>query len=137
MRRSHPPFLKCVLNPSVRVVVVPKVSVVTEIKDIPEFGGAATGGHLDNAESVGISLMDATEIGTDSVDRGRFLKPNNTGIEKARVVGCVGRVQSQPVGHRIASGRSHLKEQDEKGAVQRNSRLGSGFQGCGRLSREI
>jgi hypothetical protein len=34
MPRSHMPFLKCVLNPSVRVVVVPKVSLVTEIKDI-------------------------------------------------------------------------------------------------------
>jgi hypothetical protein len=73
MRRSHTPFLKCVLNPSVRVVVVPKVSLVTEIKDIPEFGGGATGGHLDNAECVGISLMATTEMGNDAVDRGRFI----------------------------------------------------------------
>jgi hypothetical protein len=56
MRRSHTPFLECVLNPLVRVVVVPKVSLVMEIKDIPEFGGGATSGHLDNAECVGISF---------------------------------------------------------------------------------
>jgi hypothetical protein len=74
-------------------VVVPNVSLVTEIKDIPEFGGGTTGGHLDNAECVGISLMDATEMGNDSVDRGRFIELNNTRIEKASVVGCVGRVQ--------------------------------------------
>jgi hypothetical protein len=93
MRRSHRPFLKCVLNPSVRVVVVPTVSLVTVIKDIWEFGSGATGGHLDNAECVRISLMDATEMGNDSVDRVRFIELNNTGIEKASVVGCVGRVQ--------------------------------------------
>jgi hypothetical protein len=81
--------------------------------------------------------MDATEMGNDSVDRGRFLELNNTGIEKASVAGCVGRVQSQPVAHTIRRGRSHLKEQDEKGAVQRNSRLGSGFDGGGGLFREI
>jgi hypothetical protein len=81
------------VNPSVRVVVVPKVSLVTEIKNIPEFGGGVTGGHMDNAECVGISLMDATEMGNDSVDWGRFVEPNNRGIEKARVVGCVGRVE--------------------------------------------
>jgi hypothetical protein len=69
------------------------VSLVTEIKAIPEFGGGSTGGHLDNAECVGISLMDATEMGNDSVDRLRFLELNNTGREKASVVGCVGRVQ--------------------------------------------
>jgi hypothetical protein len=134
MRRSLTPFLNCVLNPSVRVVVVPKVSLVTAIEDIPEFGGGATGGQLDNAECVGISLMDATEMCNDSVDRGRFIELNNTGIEKASVVG---RVQEQPIGHTIRSGRSHLKEQDEKGAVERKSRLGSGFHGGGRLSREI
>jgi hypothetical protein len=39
--------------------------------------------------------------------------------------------------HTIPSGRSNLKEQVETGAVQRNSRLGSGFHGGGRLSREI
>jgi hypothetical protein len=73
MRRSHTPFLNCVLNPSVRVVVVPHVSLVTEIKDIREFGGDTTGGHLEDAECVGISLMDATEMGNDSVDRGNLL----------------------------------------------------------------
>jgi hypothetical protein len=93
MRRSHTPFFTIVLNPSVRVVIVHKGNLVTEIKDIPEFGGGATGGHLDNAESVGMSLMDATEIGNDSVDRGRFLEANFTGIEKASVAGSVGRVQ--------------------------------------------
>jgi hypothetical protein len=66
------------------------VSLVTEIKGIPEFGGSDTGGHFGNAECVGISLMDATEMGTDLVDRGRFLESNSTGIEKATVVGCVG-----------------------------------------------
>jgi hypothetical protein len=76
-------------NPFVRVVVVPKVSLVTEITDIPEFGGGATGGHFDNAECVGISLMDATEMGNDSVDRGRFLELNETGIEKANDFDCV------------------------------------------------
>jgi hypothetical protein len=103
MRWSHTPFLKCVLNPSVRAVVVPKGNLVTEIKDIPEVGGGATGGHLDNAECVGISLMDATEMGNDSVDRWRFLEPNKTGIEKASIVGCVGRVQSQPVALSMAA----------------------------------
>jgi hypothetical protein len=81
--------------------------------------------------------MDATEMGNNSVDWGRFLEANNTAIEKATVVGCVGRLQSQPVAHPIRSGRSYLKEQDAKGAVHRNSRLGSGFHGGGRLSREI
>jgi hypothetical protein len=93
MCRSHTPFLKCVLNPSVRVVVVPEVSLITEIKDMPEFRGGATGGPLDNADSVDIFLMDPTEMGNDSVDQGRFLEANNTAIEKASVVGCVGRVQ--------------------------------------------
>jgi hypothetical protein len=75
---------QCVLHPSVRVVILSKRSLVTEIKDIPEFGGGTTGGHLDNAECVGISLMVATEMGNDSVDRGRFIELNNTAIEKAR-----------------------------------------------------
>jgi hypothetical protein len=66
------------------------VSLVREIEDIPEFGGGITGGHLDNAECVGISLMDATEIGKDSVDRGRLLELTKTAIAKASVVGCVG-----------------------------------------------
>jgi hypothetical protein len=121
MSRSHTPFLNSVLNPSVRVVVVSKVSLITEIKNIPEFGGGATGGHLDNAECVDISLMDTTDMGTDSVDQGRFIELNNTGIETARVVGCAGRVQSRPVAHTMPSGRSHLNEQDENGAVQRTS----------------
>jgi hypothetical protein len=73
MRRFRTPFLECVLNPSVRVVVVPKVNLATEIKDIREFRGGTTGGHLDTAECVGLSLMDATEMGNDSVDRGRFI----------------------------------------------------------------
>jgi hypothetical protein len=77
----------------VRVVVFPKVSLVAEIKDIPEFGGGTTGGHLDNAECVGISLMDATEMGNDSVDRGKFMELNKTAIEKASIAGCVCRVQ--------------------------------------------
>jgi hypothetical protein len=93
MRRSQTPFLKCVLNPSVRVVIVPKVGLVTEIRDIPEFGSGATGGHLDNAECVGISLMDATEMGIDSGDRVRFIEWNKTAIEPASAVGCAGRVQ--------------------------------------------
>jgi hypothetical protein len=74
-------------------VVLPNVNLVTEIKDIPEFGGGTAGGHLDNAECVRISLMDATEMGNDSVDRGKFMELNKTAIEKASVVGCVGRVQ--------------------------------------------
>jgi hypothetical protein len=57
------------------------------------FGGGATGGHMDNAECVGISLMDATEMGNDSVDRGRFIERNKSGIEKGSVVGFIGRVQ--------------------------------------------
>jgi hypothetical protein len=69
------------------------VSLVTEIKDIPEFGRGAAGGHLDDAKCVGISLMDATEMGNDSVDRGRFLELNERAIEKASEAGCVGRVQ--------------------------------------------
>jgi hypothetical protein len=88
MRRSHTPFLKWVLNPLARVVVVPKVSLVTEINDIPEFAGGTTGGHLDNAECGRISLMDATEMGNDSVDRGRFIEQNNTGLKK-RVLSVV------------------------------------------------
>jgi hypothetical protein len=69
------------------------LSLVTEIKDIPEFGGGTTGGHMDNAECVGISLIDATEMGNDSVDRGSFINRNTTAVEKASVVGCLGRVQ--------------------------------------------
>jgi hypothetical protein len=38
-------------------------------------------------------LIDATEMGNDSVDRGRFIELKKTAIEKASVVGCVGRVQ--------------------------------------------
>jgi hypothetical protein len=67
MRRSHTPFLKGVLNTLVGVVVRLKVSPLTEINDIPEFGGGTTGGHLDNSECVDISLTDATEMGNDSV----------------------------------------------------------------------
>jgi hypothetical protein len=76
-------------------------------------------------------------MGKDSVHRGKFMEPNSTKIEKASVVGCVGRVQEQLVTDTIPIRRTHLKEQDEKAAVQRNSRLGSGFHSGGRLSREI
>jgi hypothetical protein len=65
------------------------VSLVTEIKDILDFGGGATGGHLDNAECVGFSLMGGTEMGNDSVDRGRFIELNKTRIEKASAVGRI------------------------------------------------
>jgi hypothetical protein len=67
MRRSRTQFLKGVLNTLLRVVVRPTVSPLTEINDIPEFGGGTTGGHLDNAECVGISLTNATEMGNDSI----------------------------------------------------------------------
>jgi hypothetical protein len=66
MPRSHTPFLKGVLNPSVRL----KVQCKFAHGDHRHSARGTTGRDLDNAECVDISLTVATEMGNDSVHSG-------------------------------------------------------------------